>query len=353
MLDAIALPTPATRPPTATDAWSAACSERSASHFGDAGAVFLVFNGTGANVLCIRAGAAARGEAVICAETAHINVDEGGAPEAVAGAKLLTCRTPDGKLTPDDVRRLVDGTATSTSASRGLVSITQSDRARHLLHADGAARRWPSCAHGRGLRCTSTARGCRQRGRRRSASTLRELATDAGSTCSPSAAPRTGCSAEAVVLSSTPRLAAGFAYLRKQTLQLASKMRFICGPVRRAAGRRPVAANGGSRQRDGARVWRTPCRDVPGPDDHAGPCRPTPCSRLPPPRPRRCSGAGSFYVWDEATGEVRWMCSWSTQPRTWTTSRRTCAMRWVRRPWRGDETHGSVSRACTACEGAA
>ncbi len=58
--------------------------------------VFFVFNGSAANVLCLRA-ACRPWEAVICAETAHVNVDECGAPEAIAGVKLLTVETEHGQ----------------------------------------------------------------------------------------------------------------------------------------------------------------------------------------------------------------------------------------------------------------
>lgn len=69
------------------------------SHFGPMAEAFPVFNGTGANVTALQA-LTDRWGAVICAESAHINVDEGGAPERMGGLKLLTVPTPDGKLTP-------------------------------------------------------------------------------------------------------------------------------------------------------------------------------------------------------------------------------------------------------------
>ncbi|POC75741.1 threonine aldolase, partial [Vibrio vulnificus] len=62
--------------------------------------VYPVFNGTGANVVSLQA-MMPRWGAVISAKTAHINMDEGGAPERVGGMKLLTVETPDGKLTPE------------------------------------------------------------------------------------------------------------------------------------------------------------------------------------------------------------------------------------------------------------
>jgi threonine aldolase len=70
------------------------------NQFGDAAEAFPVFNGTGANVITLQA-MCKPWEAVVCATSAHINVDEGGAPEKVAGLKLLQVETPDGKLTPE------------------------------------------------------------------------------------------------------------------------------------------------------------------------------------------------------------------------------------------------------------
>ncbi|HEX5832877.1 MAG TPA: beta-eliminating lyase-related protein, partial [Pyrinomonadaceae bacterium] len=64
-------------------------------HFGKDIAVYFVFGGTGANVLGLKAITSSY-EAVVCAETAHINVDECGAPEKFTGCKLLSIRTPDG-----------------------------------------------------------------------------------------------------------------------------------------------------------------------------------------------------------------------------------------------------------------
>lgn len=69
------------------------------SHFGATAEAFPVFNGTGANVVALQA-VTDRWGAVICAESAHINVDEGGAPERMGGLKLLTVPTPTANSPP-------------------------------------------------------------------------------------------------------------------------------------------------------------------------------------------------------------------------------------------------------------
>jgi len=71
-------------------------------HFGDTAEAFVVFNGTGANVVGLQSMVRSF-ESVICADSAHINVDECGAPEKLLGAKLVDVPAPGGKLTVEAV----------------------------------------------------------------------------------------------------------------------------------------------------------------------------------------------------------------------------------------------------------
>jgi threonine aldolase len=93
--------------------------------FGNDAEAFPVFNGTGANVITLQA-MCKPWEAVVCATSAHINVDEGGAPEKVAGIKLLQVETPDGKLTPELVDKQAWGFGNEHRAQPKVVSITNS-----------------------------------------------------------------------------------------------------------------------------------------------------------------------------------------------------------------------------------
>ena len=81
------------------DVYTARLQQVFAHHLGEGVEAFPVFNGTGANVVGLQS-MLPRWGAVVTADTAHINADEGGAPEKVAGIKLLTIPTDDGKLTP-------------------------------------------------------------------------------------------------------------------------------------------------------------------------------------------------------------------------------------------------------------
>ena len=92
--------------------------------FGEAAEVYPVFNGTGANTLCIDAMVRSH-EAVICAETAHINVDECGSIQRVVGCRLLPVPTPDGKLTPELIRTQMHGFGFQHHSQPKVISITQ------------------------------------------------------------------------------------------------------------------------------------------------------------------------------------------------------------------------------------
>ena len=92
--------------------------------FGPEAEVFPVFNGTGANVIALSS-ALKRWESVICAETAHINSDEGGAPEKMAGIKLWTIPTPDGKLTPELIKPHLFDIGSVHRSQVAAISITQ------------------------------------------------------------------------------------------------------------------------------------------------------------------------------------------------------------------------------------
>lgn len=100
VLDAIAAANGGHQVAYGEDIYTARLGEVVRQHFGDTAEVWPVFNGTGANVVGLQA-MLPRWGAVICAASAHIHVDEGGAPEKSAGVKLLPIPTPDGKLTPE------------------------------------------------------------------------------------------------------------------------------------------------------------------------------------------------------------------------------------------------------------
>ena len=106
------------------DLWTQRASDELFELFDARGGVFLVFTGGAANVLGLSL-LLRPYEAVICPESAHVNVDECGAAERIIGCKLLTVPTPDGKLTPDLIASRLGGRGDVHRVQPRAVAISQ------------------------------------------------------------------------------------------------------------------------------------------------------------------------------------------------------------------------------------
>ena len=107
------------------DPWTAHAVSEIRRLSGAQGEVYLVLNGSGANVLGLGL-LLGRHEAVICAESAHINTDECGSAERILGTKLLTVPARDGKITPELIGSRLAGRGDEHFAQPGAVAVTQS-----------------------------------------------------------------------------------------------------------------------------------------------------------------------------------------------------------------------------------
>ncbi|MBR1766659.1 MAG: low specificity L-threonine aldolase [Bacteroidales bacterium] len=206
------------------DEWCARTEAIFREHFGPQAKVYFVFNGTGANVLNIDAMCRSH-EAVVCAETAHINVDECGAPQRVVGCRLLTVDTPDGKLTPDLVRQRLHGFGFEHHSQPRAISITQSTELGTLYTLD-EIRALADLAHsynmylhmdGARLANAAVALGC----------SFKEMTTDLGVDCLSFGGTKNGMLMGESVVLLNPALDVDMRYRRKQMTQLCSKMRFV------------------------------------------------------------------------------------------------------------------------------
>ncbi len=206
------------------DAWTARLQEVVRGHFGEQAAAFPVFNGTGANVLSLQAVLPPWG-AVVCTTDAHIHTDENGAPERVAGIKLLPVPAPEGKLTPELLDREAWGFGDEHRAQPGVVSLTESTEVGTVYTPD-EIRAIASHAHDLGLRVHVD--GARLANAAAALGVpLRALTTDVGVDVVSLGGTKNGLLfAEAVVVLQ-PDAAPGMTYLRKMDMQLASKMRFL------------------------------------------------------------------------------------------------------------------------------
>ena len=288
--------------------------------FGPNAVGFPVFNGTGANVIALQA-ATQRWEAVVCVESAHINVDEGGAPEKMAGLKLWTVPSPTGKLTVELAKSQLFDMGVVHRAQPSVISITQTtemgtlyqpaeikalaDLAHEhglLLHLDGA--RLSNAAAALGL-------------------SFADFTTKVGVDLVSLGGTKIGAlAAEAIIVTdtSTPRgkvLAEAMPFLRKTSMQLASKMRFISCQLNALFqdGAAVAIANAkhanamASKLYDGITQLAKAHPEVSVPNRaEANAVFPI----LPAAITEKLQQDYRFYVWDQATGQVRLMCAFDT-----------------------------------------
>ena len=195
------------------------------AEFGESATGFPMLNGTGANVAALRAMARPH-QAVICASTAHIHIDETAAPEAIAGLKLLTVDTADGKLTPElAATRLADPADVPHAAWPVVISVAQATEVGTVYTPD-EIRALAEFAHERGMLLHID--GARLANAAASQDlSLNEASLGAGADVLSLGANKNGALFGESVIFAEPELARGFDVLRKGSLQLASKMRFV------------------------------------------------------------------------------------------------------------------------------
>src|SRR6201994_242640 len=204
------------------DEWTRRATARLREIFQAEGDVFFVFNGSAANVLGLSL-LLRRYEAVICAESAHIHTDECGAAEQILGTKLLAVPAPDGKLTPEAIASQLHGRGDEHHAQPGAVAITQTTELGTCYSLDELQAIGEFC-HANDLRLFIDGARLANAAAHLDCS-LAELAQHAD-VLSFGGTKNGALGAEAVIVM-RPELVADARYLRKQQLQLASKMRFL------------------------------------------------------------------------------------------------------------------------------
>ncbi|MFE3249493.1 threonine aldolase family protein [Streptomyces sp. NPDC059209] len=277
-------------------------------HFGPTAKAYPVFNGTGANVVALQA-MTDRWGAVICAESAHINVDEGGAPERVGGLKLLSVPTPDGKLTPELVDRQAWGFDDEHRAMPQVVSITQNTELGTVYTPD-EIRALCEHAHERGMKVhldgarISNAAAFLDVPMRTFTNTVGVDVLSYGGT-------KNGAIFGEAVVVIDPDAVRAMKRLRKLSMQLSSKMRFVSVQLeallagdlwlRNARHSNAMAQRlaDGVRGIDGVEILHPVQANAV-------------FARLPHDVSVRLQQRFRFYFWDEAAGDVRWMCAFDT-----------------------------------------
>lgn len=291
------------------DPWTERATSELRRLSGADGEVYLVLNGSGANVLGLGL-LLGRHEAVICAESAHINTDECGAAERILGTKLLTVPAPDGKLTPELIASRLSGRGDEHFAQPGVVAITQSTEVGTCYSLAELRKIRDFCADNDlrvfldGARLANAAAylGC----------TLADLAEQAD-VLSFGGTKNGAMGVEAVIVMRSGD-AIRAPYLRKQHMQLSSKMRFLAAQfialmeddlwLRNARHANAMAA------RLAAGLAGMPGVEVVYPVESDAVF-----ARLPRQQIAELQRGWTFHLWDEATSVVRWMTAFDTRER--------------------------------------
>ena len=296
------------------DHYTERLSEVIREQFGAEAEVFPVFNGTGANVVALT-GAMPRWGAIICSNLAHIHTDEGGAPERVSGLKLFTVQHSHGKLTPESAATQAFGRGDEHRAQPMAISITQTTEVgtvytpsevraladfahenQMILHMDGA-RLWNAAA----------ALGI----------PFREFTTDAGVDLLSLGGTKNGLMGAEAIVVLNPSAVEGLIYLRKLSMQLASKMRFISAQIltlfENDLGIRSASHANAMAQRLRAGLEAQLAAGKVAGLEFTNPTQANAVfASLNPEVTDRIREKVRFYDWDRSLGEVRWMCAFDT-----------------------------------------
>jgi threonine aldolase len=277
-------------------------------HFGLDVEVFFVFNGTAANVLSLKALTQSY-HAVICTEAAHIYTDECGAPERFTGCKLIPISAPHGKLTVDAVRSAYHGIGDQHHVQPKVVSLTQATEMGTVykpeeiqaiakfahendmfVHMDGA--RIANAAVSLGL-------------------SLRQTTRDLGVDVLSFGGTKNGLMGGEAVVFFRPELARDFKFLRKQGMQLNSKMRFVAVQFETLLSNN-LWSDSARHANAMARILESEVRKIRGLEIVYAVEANGVFVRIPHKAIAEIQKRYFFYVWNEEQSVVRWMCSFDT-----------------------------------------
>jgi threonine aldolase len=290
------------------DPYTRSAVKKFEEHFGPDIAVFFTFNGTGANILSLQA-LTRPFHSVLCSDYAHINTDECGAPEKHTGCKLIPLPHRDGKITLDSVRHAYHGIGDPHHSQPRVISITQSSEMGTVYQAEemqalaGFAHEHGMFLHVDGARIANAAASLGQN--------LRQATRDLGVDVLSFGGTKNGILGGEAVVFFQAALGHDFLYLRKQSMQLASKMRFVAAQFealltddlwRRSA----EQANHMARllEREIRRipevkvVWKVEANGV--------------FARIPRHSIEKIKQHYFFHMWIEEESIVRWMCSFDS-----------------------------------------
>ena len=278
------------------------------SMFAPACEVFFVYNGTGANMLGIQT-LVRPFQSVLCADTAHIHVDECGAPEKHAGCKVISIPTPNGKLTPELIQPHLKGFGFEHHSQPGMISITQSTElgtvytVSEIKAIADLGHQYGLFLHMDGARLANAAVFL--------GATLNQISLEAGVDVLSLGGTKNGLLFGEAVIFANKNLSKQAKFIRKQTTQLHSKSRFISAQFNALFNdnlwhRNASHANAMAKKLEQA-IALIPQIKITQEVQSNGVFAIVPQALIAP-----LQEEFFFYVWNEQTHEVRWMTSFDT-----------------------------------------
>jgi threonine aldolase len=277
-------------------------------YFGDAIEVYFVYNGTGANVLGLQ-GLTQSFHSILCSELAHINVDESTAPEKFTGCKLIPVPTQNGKIYPDQLEARIIRLDDQHHPQAKVISISQSTEyatvytPEEVKALSAVARKHGLYLHMDGSRLANAAVSLNE--------SFASFTRDAGVDVLSFGGTKNGMMFGEAVVFFRPELAKYFKFIRKQGMQLHSKMRFISAQFEALLSndlwkRSAAHANSMARLLEQELRKIAPVK-ITQPVDANGIFAIMPPAVIP-----ELQKEHYFYIWNEKTSEVRLMCSFDT-----------------------------------------
>jgi threonine aldolase len=207
-----------------SDEYTAAATDKFKKYFGDDIDVYFVYNGTGANVLGLQI-LTRSFHSILCAELAHINVDESTAPEKILGCKLIPVSAPNGKMTADAIRAKIQRIGDQHHPQAKVISLSQTTEygtvysIEELKSIAALAREHNLFLHMDGSRISNAAVSIKR--------DFADFTRDVGVDVLSFGGTKNGMMFGEAVVVFNPSVRHELKYYRKQGMQLHSKMRFI------------------------------------------------------------------------------------------------------------------------------
>ncbi len=292
------------------DPFTQKAEEKFKKIFGTESSVYFVFLGTAANVLSLKA-LTNSFNSVICAETAHIQVDECGAPEKFTGCKLIPIATNDGKITPDQVSQHLHGFGFEHHSQPKVISITQSTELG-TIYSTSEIKALADLAHKHNMYLhvdgARIANACASLG-----ISIQEMIVNTGVDVISFGGTKNGLMFGEAVVFLKKGLDENFKYYRKQAMQLASKMRFVSAQFL-AYFENDLWLKNARHSNEMAQLLAKEVAQLPYVTITQTVCANGVFAIIPKEIIPQLQEKYFFYVWNEFTSEVRWMTSWDTQP---------------------------------------